>query len=60
MFKVDRIRRDWKEAGSSQAHINLYNFWDEHTFVTKSGDLGAVLRIGLITRASTMPAGITR
>ena len=28
------------------AQINLYGFWDEHYFLTKSGDLGAVLKIG--------------
>ncbi len=46
MFKVEHISKDWKEAGSLQAHINLYGFWDEHCFLTKSGDLGSVLRIG--------------
>ncbi len=46
MFKVEQITKDWKEAGSLQAHINLYGFWDEHAFLTKSGDLGAVLQIG--------------
>ena len=46
MFKVENITKDWKEAGSLQAHINLYGFWDEHCFLTKTGDLGSVLRIG--------------
>ena len=46
MFKVEHITTDWKEAGSLQAHINLYGFWDEHCFLTKTGDLGSVLRIG--------------
>jgi type IV secretion system protein TrbE len=46
MFKVETITKDWKEAGAFQAHINLYGFWDEHCFLTKTGDLGSVLRIG--------------
>ena len=41
MLKVSEITKDWKEAGSLQAHMNLYGFWDEHAFLTKSGDLGA-------------------
>jgi type IV secretion/conjugal transfer VirB4 family ATPase len=46
MVKVEHITKDWKEAGSFAAQVNLYGFWDEHSFLTKSGDLGAVLRIG--------------
>ncbi len=57
MFKVERITNDWKEAGALQAHINLYGFWDEHAFFTKSGDLGAVLRIGGIDYESLDHAG---
>lgn len=46
MLRVDAITKDWKEAGSFPAQINLYGFWDEHAFLTKSGDLGSVLKIG--------------
>jgi type IV secretion/conjugal transfer VirB4 family ATPase len=46
MVKVEHITKDWKEAGSFAAQVNLYGFWDEHCFLTKSGDLGAALRIG--------------
>jgi len=45
MFKLKEIVKDWKESGALQAHINLYGFWDEETFLTKSGDLGVVLRV---------------
>src|SRR5260370_41636759 len=45
MFKLNEIVKDWKESGALQAHINLYGFWDEETFLTKSGDLGMVLRV---------------
>jgi type IV secretory pathway VirB4 component len=57
MFKVETITKDWKEAGSLQAHINLYGFWDEHCFLTKTGDLGSVLRIGGIDYESLDHAG---
>jgi type IV secretion system protein VirB4 len=46
MFRTERITRDWEEAGAFQAQINLYGFWDEHAFLTKSGDLGSALRVG--------------
>ncbi len=46
MFKIERITKEWQEAGSLQAHINLYGFWDEHAFLTKSGDLGVAFKIG--------------
>jgi type IV secretion system protein VirB4 len=57
MFKVEHITKDWKEAGSFQAHINLYGLWDEHCFLTKTGDLGSVLRIGGIDYESLDHAG---
>jgi type IV secretory pathway VirB4 component len=57
MLKVDTITKDWKEAGSFPAQINLYGFWDEHCFVTKTGDLGAVLKIGGIDYESLDHAG---
>ena len=57
MFKVEHITKDWKEAGSFQAHINLYGFWDEHCFLTKTGDMGAALRIGGIDYESLDHAG---
>lgn len=57
MFKVEHITKDWKEAGSLQAQINLYGFWDEHCFLTKTGDLGSALRIGGIDYESLDHAG---
>jgi type IV secretion system protein VirB4 len=45
MFKLNEVVKDWKESGALQAHINLFGFWDDEAFLTKSGDLGAVLRI---------------
>jgi type IV secretion system protein VirB4 len=57
MLKVDTITKDWKEAGSFPAQINLYGFWDEHCFLTKTGDLGTVLKIGGIDYESLDHAG---
>jgi type IV secretion system protein VirB4 len=57
VFKVDQITKDWKEAGSFPAQINLYGFWDEHCFLTKSGDLGSVLKIGGVDYESLDHAG---
>jgi type IV secretion system protein VirB4 len=57
MYKVEQITKDWKEAGSFPAQINLYGFWDEHCFLTKSGDLGSVLKIGGVDYESLDRAG---
>src|SRR5277367_909120 len=46
MLNIARILKPWKEAASLNAQINLYGFWDATTFLTKSGDLGIVLRVG--------------
>jgi type IV secretion system protein VirB4 len=45
MFHIDRAVKPWKESAALNAHINLYGFWNERAFLTKSGDLGMVLRV---------------
>jgi type IV secretion system protein VirB4 len=45
MLRVDRVIKPWKESASLNDHINLYGFWDETTFLTKSGDVGMVLSV---------------
>lgn len=45
------------EAGSFATQINLFGFWDEHSFLTKSGDLGSILKIGSIDYESVDHAG---
>jgi type IV secretion system protein VirB4 len=45
MFRLDKVIKPWKQAASLNAHINLYGFWNEMAFLTKSGDLGLVLRV---------------
>jgi type IV secretion system protein VirB4 len=57
MFKVEHITKDWKEAGSFSAQVNLHGFWDEHCFLTKTGDVGCALRIGGIDYESLHHAG---
>ena len=45
MLRLDRVIKPWKESGALNAHINLYGFWNNEVFLTKSGDLGIVLRV---------------
>ena len=45
MLRVDRVIKPWKESASLNDHINLYGFWNETAFLTKSGDIGMVLSI---------------
>jgi type IV secretory pathway VirB4 component len=57
MVKVENITKDREEAGSFAAQVNLCGFWDEHSFMTKSGDLGVALHIGGIDYESLDHAG---
>src|ERR1700691_5805229 len=45
MLRLDKIIKPWKESAALNDHINLYGFWNETTFLTKSGDVGMVLGI---------------
>jgi type IV secretion/conjugal transfer VirB4 family ATPase len=45
MLRLDGIIKPWKEAASLNDNINLYGFWNETTFLTKSGDVGMVLGV---------------
>ena len=45
MFRIGRAIKPWKGSAALNAHINLYGFWNETAFLTKSGDLGMVLRV---------------
>lgn len=45
MLRLDKVIKPWKDAAALADHINLYGFWNETTFLTKSGDLGMVLRV---------------
>ena len=45
MLRISRILKPWQESGALNAQINLYGFWNDEAFLTKSGDLGVVLRV---------------
>ena len=45
MLRLDKIIKPWKESAALNDHINLYGFWNETTFLTKSGDVGVVLSV---------------
>jgi len=42
MLRLDKVIKPWKESAALNDHINLYGFWNETAFLTKSGDLGRV------------------
>jgi hypothetical protein len=45
MLPLSRIHRGFHEAGALNALVNLYGFVDDRVFLTKSGELGVVLRL---------------
>ena len=45
MLNLAKIIKPWQESGALNAQINLYGFWNENTFLTKSGDMGTVLKV---------------
>src|SRR3984893_8005648 len=45
MLRLDKIIKPWKESAALNDYINVYGFWTETTFLTKSGDVGMVLSI---------------
>ena len=45
MLRLDKLLKPWKESAELCDHINLYGFWNDTAFLTKSGDLGMVLRL---------------
>ncbi len=57
MFKIEQITKEWKEAGAFMAQVDPYGFWDEHCFLTKSGDLGCALQVGGIDAEGLDHAG---
>ena len=45
MLRLDRVIKPWKKSAALNDYINLYGFWNETTFLTKSGDVGMVLHV---------------
>src|ERR1022692_911287 len=57
MLRLDKVIKPWKESAALNDHINLYGFWNETTFLTKSGDLGMVLQVQGVDYESLDNAG---
>ena len=57
MLRIDKIIKPWKESAALNDHINLYGPWSETVFLTKSGDLGVVLRVPGVDYESLDHAG---
>src|ERR1700694_5355606 len=45
MLRLDKVIKPWKESAALNNHINLYGFWNDTAFLTKSGDVGMVLSV---------------
>src|SRR5258708_37855835 len=45
MFRLAHALKGYRESGSLNEQINLFGFVDDHTFLTKSGDVGVVLAV---------------
>src|ERR1700737_500030 len=45
MLRVAKVIKPWKESAALNDHINLYGFWNETAFLTKSGDVGMMLSV---------------
>jgi len=45
MLRLDKVLKPWKESAALNDHINLYGFWNQTTFLTKSGDVGMILHV---------------
>jgi type IV secretion system protein VirB4 len=46
MRRLEPIRKSFSEAGALHTSVNLFGFWNEYAFITKSGDTGLVLKLG--------------
>ncbi len=56
MVKLSRLLKDYKETGAVNEVVNLHGFVDEHTFHTKSGDLGVVVKLAGVDYECLDPA----
>jgi type IV secretion/conjugal transfer VirB4 family ATPase len=45
VIRIGQIAKEYLEAGTMSSLIGLFGFVNEHTFLTKSGDLGVVFRV---------------
>ena len=44
MLNLKKVFKNYEEVGAINEHINLYGFIDNNLFLTKSGDIGIVLK----------------
>ncbi len=56
--RLSDIWREHRESGGLNELISIYSFLDEHTFLTKSGDLGTVLQVQGIDYECLAPSEI--
>jgi type IV secretion system protein TrbE len=45
MLCLAKVLKPWKQSTALNAYINLYGFWNERAFLSKSGDVGMVLSV---------------
>lgn len=45
MLNLRKILKPYTETGALNEQVNLYGFIDPHAFLTKSGDVGVILRV---------------
>src|SRR5277367_5519901 len=45
MLRLSRIFKNYNETGSLSEQINLYGFIGQHTFLTKTGEVGVILEV---------------
>jgi len=45
VLKLTRLVKNYQETGSFNAQLNLYGFLSDQVFLTKSGELGAILEV---------------
>ena len=45
MLRIARTHQEYRDAGALHTSINLFGFWDQEIFLTKSGEPGLVLRV---------------
>jgi type IV secretion system protein TrbE len=45
VLNLRRIFQNYQESGALNAHVNLFGFLGEHAFLTKTGDVGAVVEV---------------
>jgi len=44
VLRLSNIIKNYKETGALNEHVSLFGFIDDHTFITKGGDLGVILK----------------